>query len=101
MVRQRLHFLALVLCVSAFALAQQTAAPNQQAPATSTQAPALTPRPSYAPAPAPGEGRIHLDVVVTDKAGKPVSGLELKDFALKDNNLPAQIRSFHATNAAD
>ena len=101
MVRQRLHFLALVLCVSAFALAQQTSAPDQQAPATSTQAPALTPRPSYAPAPAPGEGRIHLDVVVADKAGKPVSGLELKDFALRDNNLPAQIRSFHATNAAD
>jgi VWFA-related protein len=42
------------------------------------------------------EGRIKLDVVVTDKSGKPVSGLDLKDFALLDNNLPAKILSFQA-----
>ena len=40
------------------------------------------------------EGRIHLDVVVTDQSGKPVSGLELKDFKLLDNNQPAKILSF-------
>jgi VWFA-related protein len=40
------------------------------------------------------EGRIHLDVVVTDQSGKPVSGLELKDFTLLDNNQPAKILSF-------
>jgi VWFA-related protein len=35
-------------------------------------------------------------VVVTDKSGKPVLGLELQDFTLKDNNLPAKILSFNA-----
>ena len=42
------------------------------------------------------EGRIKLDVVVTDKSGKPVSGLDLKDFTLLDNSLPAKILSFQA-----
>jgi VWFA-related protein len=37
--------------------------------------------------------------VVTDKAGKPVSGLVLQDFTLQDNNLPAKILSFHAIDA--
>jgi VWFA-related protein len=78
------------------AFTQQTAPPETSTP----QAPALNPRPGYTPAPAAKEGRIHLDVVVTDKSGKPVSGLELKDFALKDNNLPAKIVSFQTVNAA-
>jgi VWFA-related protein len=94
-----------------FALAQQaapqsaprpipaSAAPAAQSGAPAPQAPALNPRPAYTPTPAPQEGRIHLDVVVTDKSGKPVSGLELKDFALKDNNLPAKIVSFSAIEA--
>jgi hypothetical protein len=42
------------------------------------------------------EGRIKLDVMVTDKSGKPVSGLDLKDFTLLDNSLPAKILSFQA-----
>jgi VWFA-related protein len=45
------------------------------------------------------EGRMHLDVVVDDKAGNPVSGLELNDFTLLDNNQPARILSFHAVGA--
>jgi len=96
----RIGFIALVF-LPVLAFTQQTAPP--QAPATEApapQAPPLNPRPAYTPAPAPQEGRIHLDVVVTDKSGKPVSGLELKDFALKDNSLPAKILSFHATGAA-
>jgi VWFA-related protein len=48
------------------------------------------------PAPEHGEGRIKLDVVVTDKAGKPVSGLDAKDFTLLDNNQPGKILSFQA-----
>jgi len=48
-------------------------------------------------APAAAEGRINLDVVVTDQSGKPVSGLDLKDFTLLDNNQPAKILSFHAS----
>jgi VWFA-related protein len=42
------------------------------------------------------KGPIYLDVVVTDKAGAPVSGLELKDFTLLDNNQPGKILSFRA-----
>ncbi len=42
------------------------------------------------------KGRIELDVVVTDKSGKTVSGLGLNDFTLQDNNHPAKILSFHA-----
>lgn len=48
------------------------------------------------------EGRIKLDVVVTNKVdspweyGKPVPGLESKDFTLLDDNQPAKILSFSA-----
>ena len=37
-----------------------------------------------------------LDVVVTDKSGKPVAGLDRDAFTLLDNNLPNPILSFHA-----
>jgi VWFA-related protein len=39
-----------------------------------------------------------LDVVVTDKSGKPVSGLEQKDFTLLDNKQPRKIVSFQAVD---
>jgi VWFA-related protein len=42
------------------------------------------------------DGRIHLDVVVTDAAGKPVFGLEPGDFKLLDNDQPGRILSFHS-----
>ena len=45
--------------------------------------------------PAEADGLIHLDVVVTDAADKPVKGLELKDFELFDNGQPQTILSFH------
>jgi len=60
---------------------------------------AQSPELKLRPAPAPEQGRIHLDVVVTDKSGKPVSGLELKDFTLLDNKQPARIVSFQAIEA--
>jgi VWFA-related protein len=41
-------------------------------------------------------GRIKLDVVVTDKAGKPVTGLEAHDFTLLDSKVPRKILSFQA-----
>jgi VWFA-related protein len=66
----------------------------------SGQAPGLNPRTTAAPAPDAAEGRIHLDVVVTDKAGKAVSGLALKDFTLLDDGRPSNILSFHAIDAA-
>ena len=39
---------------------------------------------------------ITLDVVVTDKSGKPVSGLQQQDFTLLDNKQPQKILSFTA-----
>jgi VWFA-related protein len=51
--------------------------------------------------PTPGmESTIRLDVVVNDKSGKPVSGLEQKDFTLLDNKLPEKILSFEAVPGA-
>jgi VWFA-related protein len=37
-----------------------------------------------------------LDVVVTNKSGKPVPGLQQQDFTLLDNKRPQKIVSFHA-----
>jgi VWFA-related protein len=76
--------------------AAQSPGPAGQPAAPGAQTPALNPRPSYTPEPAPAEARMHLDVVVTDKSGKPVPGLELQDFKLKDSNLPTKILSFQA-----
>jgi VWFA-related protein len=73
--------LALFVCLSALAWPQQSPAPA-------------------APASASREGRIHLDVVVTDKPGKPVSGLEAADFSLLDNDQPGTILSFHVNDGA-
>lgn len=80
---------AVFLMMPAAAFAQQEVAPAQG------QSPALKLRSEATPA----EGRIHLDVVVTDKKGKPVTGLELKDFTLLDEKQPAKILSFHAIDA--
>jgi len=46
------------------------------------------------------ESLIRLAVVVNDKSGKPVSGLEQQDFTLIDNKLPEKILSFEAVTAA-
>jgi VWFA-related protein len=42
------------------------------------------------------EGLIKLDVVVTDKLGKPISGIARKEFKLLDNSQPDKILTFHA-----
>lgn len=44
------------------------------------------------------EGRIKLDVVVTDGAGNPVSGLDLADFTVLDNHHPTPILSFRSVH---
>ena len=77
--------LILILCLPALPRAQQAGA----AAGAVAQA---------APTPVPAEGRIKMDVVVPDHAGKPVSGLELSDFTLLDNGQPTKIISFRATN---
>jgi VWFA-related protein len=45
-----------------------------------------------------GDGLIRLDVVVTDKSGKSVAGLEPRDFTLLDNGVPEKILSFQASD---
>ena len=41
-------------------------------------------------------GRSHLDVVVSDAAGKPVPGLQARDFTLSDDGTARQIAKFRA-----
>src|ERR1700733_8940564 len=43
---------------------------------------------------------ITLDVLVTDKSGKPVSGLQQQDFTLLDNKQPQKILSFEGVQGA-
>lgn len=80
--------LVIVLCLPEVSHSQQTSA--QPAPPAQTNPTATL----------GGEGRIKLDVVVADKSGALVSGLELKDFTVLDNNQPAKIVSFHASTGA-
>jgi VWFA-related protein len=88
--------LAVVVCLPVFSWAQRNpatgafAGQSEAASQSASQAAAVSPR----SAPHNGEGRIHLDVVVTDKAGDPVSGLGLQNFTLLDNNHPNKILSF-------
>jgi VWFA-related protein len=42
--------------------------------------------------------QITLDVVVTDKSGKPQTGLQQQDFTLLDNKTPQKILSFQAVD---
>jgi VWFA-related protein len=44
--------------------------------------------------------QIALDVVVTDKSGKPVTGLQPQDFTLLDDKQPQKILSFDAVRGA-
>ncbi len=50
------------------------------------------------PSTALGGASVHLDVVVTDKSGEPVSGLQLEDLTLLDNGVPQTITSFEAVD---
>ena len=82
---------AFLLSLSSLACAQQPA-PEPAAAPNAAQGVALNAQP------AAGNGGLRLNVVVTDKAGKPVSGLTAADFTLLDNNQPGKILSFRAYN---
>jgi len=72
--------LILLGCLSCSGFAQQSGPPQDTPPAA-------------------GAGRrISLDVVVTDKSGKPVAGLQQQDFTILDDKQPQTILSFHATD---
>jgi VWFA-related protein len=98
MSKSRRACLALLLYLPLLAAVRQGLAQGgaaaQAASAPPQHDPVLVHRPT--PKPASMEGRIQLDVVVTDAAGKPVSGLDPKDFTLLDNDQPRQIISWHA-----
>lgn len=85
--------------------------PPPQPPAQEQRAPAAASAPSASqnPVAAAGHGlaagqatsrEIELVVVVNDKAGHAISGLERGDFTLLDNNHPTQIDSFNAFSAS-
>ena len=84
--------------VFAASLCAQSASPVRP-PAQSEAAPAPPAQAIAQPSPSASElaeGRIKLDVVVTDPSGKPVSGLERKDFTLLDNGQQTRFLSFYA-----
>jgi len=88
--------LAFLVCLPVISWPQQNPGPAQPQAASPSapQALALSVRPAATPE--KKKGSIYLDVEVTNKAGAPVSGLELKDFTLLDNNQPGRILSFRA-----
>jgi VWFA-related protein len=93
-------FLAVLLCMPPAARGQidQT----QPVPALQTTAAALRQgldgSQTGSPYPAATPGSLTLDVVVTDKSGAAVSGLQPADFKLFDNSQPQSIVSLRAVN---
>jgi VWFA-related protein len=76
-----------LFCFSLSAMAQQATPPVS---AGNTESPTA--------APARADGQIVLDVVVTDRTGKPISGLQQQDFTLLDNKLEQKVLSFQAVD---
>jgi hypothetical protein len=93
----------LVLCCLSLVLAQPASAQSgseiqpQAAPVPIDPELKLRPSPKRDEAKIP-EGLIHLDVLVTDASGKPVSGLERKDFTLLDDLQEQRIVSFRKSD---
>jgi VWFA-related protein len=79
---------ALFFCFSLLGFARQGAFARQVTPPAKSS-------PALAPA---ADRRIILDVVVTDRSGNPVPGLQQQDFTLLDNKRPQSILSFRATD---
>ena len=84
---------AFFLCLPAIATAQRSANPSST---PAPPAPAVAVRPAPTPATGDQEGRVKVDVVVTDSSGNPVSGLDRNDFTLLDDYQPGKILSFRA-----
>jgi VWFA-related protein len=58
--------------------------------------PSVTQQPTSSPDSA--KDQFVLDVVVTDKSGTAIKGLEEKNFAVRDKGQPAKVVSFHAVD---
>jgi VWFA-related protein len=91
----RSAFLALLLCLPVLTMAQTPPAPSPGTdnPTLVLRPPANTPRQPGSISP---EGRIHLDVLVSDSGGRPVFGLLPSDFTILDNNQPRKLLSFRS-----
>lgn len=93
-------FLAVLLCMPLAAQGQidqtQPVPPLQTAAAALPQG--LNSSQTGSPYPAATQGSLTLDVVVTDKSGALVSGLQPADFKLFDNSQPQSIVSLRAVN---
>jgi VWFA-related protein len=91
----RSAFLALLLCLPGLTRSQTTPAPSPEPdnPTLVQWPPFKAPR---APSPISPEGRIHLDILVSDGGGKPVFGLQPPDFTILDNNQPRKLLSFRS-----
>jgi len=76
-----------LLCLSSMSLPVFAQQPLGSTPLTTAPAPAAA-------------GPLVLDVVVTDRAGKAVQGLEEKDFTVLDNGHPQSLLSFRAEAGA-
>ena len=87
--------LAALFCGFSLPAFTQQGFAQQSAPPAS-----VTPLSSAATTPAQADRHISLDVVVTDKSGKPVPGLQQQDFTLLDDKQPQKILSFRETDFA-
>ena len=101
MVERRVALIAVLLCLPSsaslekIAEAQATSQPGEANPVLTQRPPPKAPRPRTLVTAA---GKVKLDVAVTDAAGKPVAGLQPRDFKLLDNGEPRKILSFRAFN---
>ena len=86
---------AIFVCASMPMGAQSgSTAPMPDQPRPDRDHPALSHR-----TPHPGaEGQVKIDVLVTDAAGRPVAGLDQKDFTLVDNKKQRSIVSFRSVD---
>jgi VWFA-related protein len=88
---------AVLLCFTSAAQCQQPGpaggAEASQEPSGAGSGPQLKLRPIPAKTNKP-EGKIRLDVAVTDASGKAVTGLEESDFMLLDDDQPSKVVSF-------
>lgn len=88
-----------LLPVLAFVSVSQLQAQGPPASGAKTQSPpdpVLVHRPASKALHDLPDGKVYLDVVVNDQAGKPVAGLESNNFKLLDNERSAKVASFRA-----
>jgi VWFA-related protein len=88
-----------LFCFSLAALAQESTSAGES-PASATVPPSLPAASSITSAPK-DDHRISLDVVVTDKSGNPIPGLQQQDFTILDGKQPQSVLSFRAVQEQD